>query len=116
LFHDNPLAASRDENCRTFRKWKMIALPRANVFSSFENSSVSAAKNLSSFALDEAAARPGIQESQEFAHYIESTAAGAPPVPGIEGIGGSGTPRGRGPGRGQAFARANDAARMSFCT
>src|SRR5260370_3059160 len=35
-------------------------------------------------------ASPGVQKAEDFADYIESIARGAPPVPGIEGIAGSG--------------------------
>src|SRR6266853_1556396 len=59
--------------------------------------------------------RPGIHEPQEFAHDVESIAGGAPPVPGIEGIGGSGTHDGASPARGKPVPEQTNAARMSFC-
>src|SRR5260370_7271332 len=60
-------------------------------------------------------ARPGIQESQEFAHHVEGIARGAPPVPGIEGIGGGGAHNGAALARSEPAPEQPNAARMSFC-
>jgi len=69
-FHDNPLAAFEGRELPHVRKWKMNCRCRGETFFlSFENSSVSAAKKFSVHARwMKRQARPGIQESQEFAH------------------------------------------------
>src|SRR5260370_17987484 len=59
--------------------------------------------------------RPRIQESQEFAHDVESIAGAAPPVPGIEGIGGSGTHDDAGLALSESAPKQANAARMNFC-
>src|SRR5258708_17692099 len=60
-------------------------------------------------------ARPGVQKPQEFTYHVEGIAGGAPPAPGIEGIGGSGTHDGAGMTRNELAPKQANAACMNFC-
>src|SRR6266446_4561046 len=79
----------RKNVCRTFQKWKMNCRRAANVFS-FSKIPLPRhqEKDLSSSCWMKGQTRPGIQDSQEFAHHVEGIAGSAPPMPGIKGIGG----------------------------